>query len=80
MRVVVFGYSIIHLPPIFSLAFTIHARSYVTSSILKNFLPHSNSLKLSGALITSVFELSVTKGSSSFVSFTFSHIKFVDTF
>ena len=43
-----------------------HAHSHVVSSLFKNFLMHSNSLKYTGTLTT---ELSVTKGSSLFVSF-----------
>ena len=46
--------------------FSMHYHSHVASSLFKNFLPYSNSLKYPGALMT---ELSVTKGYSSFVSF-----------
>ena len=55
-----------------------HAHSHVASSLFKTFLPNSNGLKYIGALMTG---LSITKGSSSFVSliayFTFFVLKLI---
>ena len=45
-----------------------HVHSYVASRLLKNHLSHFNSLKYPGTLIN---KISITEGSSSFVSFTY---------
>ena len=51
---------------IISLGVSMHTHLHMESSLFKNFLPISNSLKYLGSLMT---ELSKTEGSSYFVSF-----------